>query len=53
MLVNSKNQVVRVSPHLNTKTHGHVFAHLREKLEPTPRFVGKMFCIENRVKVKG
>lgn len=50
MLVNEKNQPVNVSAHINSKTHPHVFASLREKLEPIgyPR---TMFSIGARAKL--
>jgi len=51
MLVTKANQLVNVSPKLDSNSHPKVFANLREKLEPVPKFVGKMFSIEQRAKV--
>lgn len=51
MLVTKDNQIVNVSPKLSSTTHPKIFANLHEKLEPTPKYVGKMFNIEQRAKI--
>ena len=49
MLVNSKNQPVKVSDKLNSKTHPQIFRNLHEKLEPQG-YSGGMFKINVRAK---
>lgn len=51
MLVNHKNQIVQVSDKLNSVSHPRVFANLHEKLEPTPKYLGDLFKLENRVRI--
>lgn len=50
MLVNSKNQPVKVSDKLNSKTHPTIFRNLHEKLEPSDKYAGGMFKINVRAK---
>lgn len=50
MLVNSKNQVVKVSDKLNSKTHPNIFRNLHEKHEPSNKFDGGMFRMNVRAK---
>lgn len=49
MLINSKGQVVTVSP----KAKQHVLVPLREVLEPSTKKCGNMFNIEQRARVSG
>ena len=51
MLVTKDNRIANVSPKLSSTTHPKIFANLHEKLEPTPKYVGKMFNIEQRAKI--
>ena len=51
MLVTKNNQPVNVSSKLSSTSHPKIFANLREKLEPTPKYLGTMFNIEQRAKV--
>ena len=51
MLVTKDNRIVNVSPKLSSTTHPKIFANLHEILEPTPKYVGKMFNIEQRAKI--
>ena len=51
MLVTKDNRIANISPKLSSTTHPKIFANLHEKLEPMPKFVGKMFNIEQRAKV--
>ena len=54
MLFNNQGKQVNVSKQINSKTHPHVFAPLREVLIPSePYKVSGMFKLENRVTVKG
>ena len=53
MLFNNQGKQVNVSKQINSKTHPHVFATLREVLIPSePYKVSGMFKLENRVTVK-
>jgi len=51
MLTTKSGQVVNVSSKLSSTSHPKIFANLREKLEPTPKYLGTMFNIEQRAKV--
>ena len=51
MIVTKNNQPVNVSSKLSSTSHPKIFANLREKLEPTPQYVGKMFNIEQRARI--
>lgn len=51
MLVNSQNQVVTISPKFSSTTHPKLFTQFHEILEPTPKYVGKMFNIEQRARI--
>lgn len=50
MLITKTGQIVNISPKLSSTTHPRVFAELHEILEPTPKYVGKMFNIEQRAR---
>ena len=51
MLVTKNNQPVNVSSKLSSTSHPKIFANLREKLEPAPKYFGIMFNMEQRAKV--
>lgn len=53
MLVTKNNQPVNVSSKLSSTSHPKIFANLREKLEPSPKFSGNMFSIGVRAKLSG
>lgn len=52
MLVTNQNKVVKLSDKLNSKTHPHVFAPLREVLENTVGHKCAGFSIQDRAKYK-
>lgn len=52
MLVTSKNQPIKVSDHLNSKTHPHVFAPLRETKDILSHKKAPGFSIETRARMK-
>lgn len=51
MLVTKNNQPVNVSSKLSSTSHPKIFANLREKLEPTPKYLGTMFNMEQRARI--
>lgn len=52
MLFNQQGKEVKLSDKLNSKTHPHVFAPLREIHVTNNHSCGNMFSLENRVKFK-
>lgn len=52
MLVNQKNQPVKIADHLTSRSHTHIFVPLRETKLPLPHKDDKMFRLETRAKMK-
>lgn len=52
MLVTTKNQPIKVSDHLNSKSHPHVFAPLRETKDVLDHKKVAGFSIETRAWMK-
>lgn len=51
MLFNKVGHQVKVSDKLNSITHPKVFANLKEVLEPSPKYIGSLYRMENRAKI--
>jgi len=51
MLLNTAGHQVKISDKLNSDTHPKVFANLKEVLEPSPKFIGSLYRMENRAKI--
>lgn len=51
MLTTKSGQVVNVSSKLASNTHPKIFANLREKLEPSPKFIGSLYRMDQRAKI--
>jgi len=52
MFVNINGQTVKITDKINSKTHPHVFANVKEILTPAEKFSAQMFSIETRAKIK-
>ena len=52
MLINQQGKEVILSDKLNSKTHPHIFAPLREIHVPIKPYPKHMFSIEQRAKIK-
>ena len=51
MLLNATGHQVKISDKLNSVTHPKVFANLKEVLEPSPKFIGSLYRMDQRAKI--
>jgi len=51
MLLNSAGHQVKISDKLNSVTHPKVFANVKEVLEPSPKFIGSLYRMDQRAKI--
>jgi len=52
MLLNALGQQIgKISDKLNATTHPKIFAHLREVLEPSPKYIGSLYRMDQRAKI--
>ena len=51
MLFNQVGHQVKISDKLDSVTHPKVFANLKEILEPSPKFIGSLYRIDQRAKI--
>lgn len=52
MLVNQKNQPVKIADHLTSRSHPHIFVPLRETKLPLPHKNDPMFRLDQRARIK-
>ncbi len=51
MLLNNAGQQVKISDKLNSDANPKVFANVREILEPSPKFLGSLYRMDQRAKI--
>jgi len=51
MLLNTAGHQVKISDKLNSVTHPKVFANVKEVLEPSPKYIGNLYRMDQRAKI--